>query len=100
MIDTGTLPALVDELTSLNTQIAVLTAKADQIKADLIATGLTEICGSNTRAVVSTVADGFTTDYRGVVEKLLPGADLSAFAKQRSGYTKLEVKGYNVRKAA
>lgn len=100
MIDTATLPALVDELTSINTQLAVLQARADQIKADLISTGLAEVCGANTRAVISTVADGTTTDYAAAVKALLPGADLSAFAKARKGYTKVEVKGYNLRKAA
>jgi hypothetical protein len=63
-INTLPAPALVDKLTEINTQLAVLTARADEIKAALVKTGLTEICGLNTRAVISTVADGVTTDYK------------------------------------
>ena len=95
--NTNALPALVDELTAINTQIAALTARADDIKTTLVKTGLNEICGANTRAVVTTVADGKTTDYKAAVTALLPGADLSAFLKDRSGYTKVEIKGYNAR---
>ena len=101
MLDISTLPALVDELTSLNTQIAVLTAKADQIKKDLISTGLSEVCGSNTRAVISKIASGYTTDWHAVADYLQPSAEvIGLFQKERAGYTKLEVKGYNARKAA
>jgi ethanolamine ammonia-lyase large subunit len=97
MLNTNTLPALVDELTDLSTQIAALTARADEIKATLVKTGLNEVCGLNTRAVISTVADGVTTDYKAAITALLPNADLTAFAKKRSGYTKVEIKGYNAR---
>ena len=68
---------------------------------DLIKTGLSEVCGSNTRAVISKVASGYTTDWHSVADYLKAPAEVIAlFQKERAGYTKVEVKGYNARKAA
>ena len=72
MLDTATLPALVDELTDLNTQIAVLTARADQIKKDLASTGLDEVCGSVTRAVISHIAESSRPDWKAIAAKFEP----------------------------
>jgi uncharacterized tellurite resistance protein B-like protein len=48
------LKAKVDRLGDLNAEIARLTEKADELKAELKATGRTEIVGSRFRAVIST----------------------------------------------
>lgn len=72
-----------------------------QSKKQLIATGLSEVCGSTTRAVISKVAAGYTTDWHAVADYLkAPAEVISLFQKERAGYTKVEVKGYNLRRAA
>ena len=95
------LPALVDELTALQTQLAVLTARADQIKSDLAATGLSEVCGSVTRAVISQVSGSTTTDWKSLAQSFSPTeAEIARFAKAKAGYVTVSIKGYNARKAA
>lgn len=101
MLDTNTLPALVDELTSLNTQIAVLTAQADAIKADLASTGMTEVCGSNTRAVISYISAGFSTSWKDLAQSLQPTPEqVAKFQKETAAQVRISIKGYNARKAA
>lgn len=101
MLDTATLPGLVDELTELNTQIAVLTARADQIKSDLASTGLDEVCGSLTRAVISRVAETSRPDWKSVAGYYCPTDDVIAmFQTKVAASVRISVKGYNARKAA
>lgn len=101
LLNVTELPALVDELTSIQTQIAVLTARADQIKADLTSTGMTEVCGSTTRAVISYIAPSSTVSWKDLAMSFNPSNDeISAFSKNKDGYTRVEIKGYNVRRAA
>ena len=101
MTKTNTLPAMVDELTELNTQIAVLTARADKIKADLAATGLDEVCGSNTRAVISRVDECYRADWKAVAGFYKPTAEVvSKFQIKVAASVRISVKGYNARRAA
>jgi len=101
MLDVSTLPYLVDELTDLNTQIAVLTARADQIKLDLGKTGLTEVCGSVTRAVISYVAASTTVAWKDLAISFKPTQEeVALFSKDKAAYVRVEVKGYNARRAA
>jgi hypothetical protein len=101
MLDTATLPALVDELTELNTQIAVLTARADKIKADLASTGLNEVCGSVTRAVISRVAEHYRDDWKSIAGYYNPTPEvIGLFQTKVEAQTRVSVKGYNARKAA
>ena len=101
MLDVSTLPALVDELTELNTQIAVLVSRQDAIKADLAKTGLNEICGSVTRAVISRVAASQTTSWKDLAMSFKPTAEeIAPYLKTKDAYVRVEVKGYNARRAA
>lgn len=101
MLDTATLPVLVDELTEINTQLAVLTARADQIKKDLSETGLDEICGSVTRAVISRIDESSRTDWKAFASKFEPTPEeLAAYQTKVAASVRISIKGYNVRKVA
>jgi hypothetical protein len=96
-----TLPAAVDEATSLATQIAVLTARYDELKAGLIKTGLAEVCGSQTRAVISHVAASSRPDWKAIAATLEPSDEvIAAHQTAVAASDRLSIKGYNARKAA
>jgi hypothetical protein len=96
-VDAGTpLPAIVDALADVQTAIASLEALERNLKAQLIASGLQEVCGSNVRAVVSTIAQSTAVDYRAIVASLkLDQSLLDAFRKPKAGYTAVKLYGYN-----
>ena len=96
-VDAGTpLPQLVDDLTALEVEIAVLEAKAKNIKAALIKSGLKEICGSQTRAVVSHIDAGVSISWQKVAEYVqAPAEVVQLFAKKRDAYDKVALYGYN-----
>ena len=101
MLDVSKLPALVDRLTELQTQLAVLTSEADQIKADLAKTGLSEICGSVTRCVISRVAASQTTAWKDLAMSFKPTPEeIAPHLKTKDAYVRVEVRGFNARKAA
>ena len=101
MLDINTLPALVDELTELNTQIAVLTARADEIKRDLAKTKLTEVCGTVTRAVISYIDAGYSTSWKDLALSFKPSdEEIKLFQVEREAQVRVSIKGYNARKAA
>ena len=101
LTEVNLLPALVDELTELNTQIAVHVSRQDAIKATLASTGLSEVCGSNTRVVISRVAASQTTAWKDLAMSFKPTeAEIAPYLKTKDAYVRVEVKGYNARKAA
>lgn len=90
------LPAVVDQLTDVQVAIAVLTNLADNLKATLIASGLKEVCGSQTRAVISRVAEGTTVSWKELAESFQPSAEERAlFSKKKEAYSSVSVKGFN-----
>ena len=90
------LPAVVDQLADVQTAIAVLTNLADNLKAQLIKSGLREICGSQVRANVINVAEGTTVEWKKLAESFSPTPEeQAAFSKKRDAYTKVEIRGYN-----
>ena len=96
-VDTGTpLPAIVDALADVQTAIASLEALEKNLKAQLIASGLSEICGSQIRAKVVEVQATMTTDYRSLAEYLKPdAATVALFGKKKAGYTAVKLYGFN-----
>lgn len=101
LTEVNLLPALVDELTELNTQVAVLVARQDAIKATLASTGLSEVCGSVTRAVISHIGASTTVSWKDLAMSFKPTPDeMLPFQKTKDAYVRVEVKGYNARKAA
>lgn len=94
--DVTDLPAIIDELAQLATDIAVLTVRSDNLKATLIASGLKEVCGSQTRAVISRVAEGTTVSWKDLAESFQPSAEERAlFSKKKEAYSSVSVKGFN-----
>lgn len=90
------LPAVVDQLVDVQTAIAVLESLEANLKAALVKSGLKEICGSNVKANVITVAEGTTVEWKKLAESFKPSdEELAAFSKKRDGYTKVELRGYN-----
>lgn len=90
------LPAIVDALADVQTAIATLEALEGNLKAALIRSGLTEVCGSQVRAVVSHVGPTITTDYRSLVDYLKPAPEVFAlFGKTKKGYAAVKLYGYN-----
>ena len=90
------LPAVVDQLVDVQTAIAVLESLEANLKATLIKSGLKEVCGSQVRANVITVADGTTVEWKKLAESFKPSeSELAQFTKKRDGYTKVELRGYN-----
>ncbi len=96
-VDAATpLPAIVDSLADVQTAIASLEALEKNLKAQLIASGLDEICGSQVRAKISEVSATMTTDYRSLCEYLKPdAATVALFGKKKAGYTTVKLYGYN-----
>ena len=90
------LPQLVDDLTAVQVEIAVLEAREANLKAALIASGLKEICGSKTRAVVSVTKASVTVAWKAVAEALNPPPELLAkHSKPKDPVTSVTVRGYN-----
>ena len=92
------LPALVDSLADVQTAIATLEALEKNLKAQLIASGLDEICGSNVRARIVQVADSVSFDFKGFVEGeniLIDKATFDRYMKVRKGTTSVRLFGYN-----
>ncbi len=99
--DVTDLPAIVDELAQLATDIAVLTVRSDNLKAKLLATGLPEVCGSTLRAVCIRPADSVTVSWKALAESFSPTADeVSLFSSKKVGTPYVKLVGYNARKAA
>jgi hypothetical protein len=96
-VDAATpLPAIVDELAEVQTLIAVLEAREKNLKAALIASGLSEVCGSQVRARISEVSATITTDYRSLCDYLKPdAATVALFGKKKAGYTAVKLYGFN-----
>lgn len=96
-VDANTpLPAVVDQLTAVQVQIAVLEALEKNLKATLVASGLKEICGSTTRVVISTSKPGVTVSYKALAESFKPTADeIALFSTPKDAVTTVRVYGYN-----
>ena len=90
------LPAIVDALADVQTAIATLEALEKNLKAQLIGSGLTEICGSQVRAKICEVQATITTDYRSLCDYLKPdAATVALFGKKKAGYTAVKLYGFN-----
>jgi hypothetical protein len=90
------LPAVVDELTEVQTLIAVLESREANLKAKLIATGLKEVCGSRTRAVISTTKPGVTVSWKQLAESFKPSeSELAAFSTPKDAVTSVRLYGFN-----
>jgi hypothetical protein len=63
---------LVDNYADLHAQINELTAKAEALKAELIATGEKQVRGTFVKATISVSAPRVTVDYKGLVAELAP----------------------------
>lgn len=99
--DVTDLPAIIDELAQLATDIAVLTVRSDNLKAKLPATGLPEVCGSTLRAVCIRPADSVSVSWKGLAESFNPSqAELAKFSSKKEGSPYVKLVGYNARKAA
>lgn len=73
---------LVDNYADLHAQINELTAKAEALKAELIASGEKQVRGTFVKATISVSAPRVTTDYKGLVAELNPPVELiQAYAK-------------------
>ena len=90
------LPAVVDQLADVQTAIAVLENLESNLKAQLVASGLKEICGSNVRATVSRIAEGTTVEWKALAESFKPTPEeLATFSKKREAQVRVALKGYN-----
>lgn len=90
------LPAVVDQLTDVQVAIAVLENLEANLKATLIKSGLKEICGTATRAVVSVTKASVTVAWKAVAEALNPPPELlAANSKPKDPVTSVTVRGYN-----
>jgi len=90
------LPAVVDQLTDVQVAIAVLESLEANLKATLAASGLDEVCGTNTRAVISRVAAGVTVEWSALAKSFGPSdEELAKFSKKREAQVRVAVKGYN-----
>jgi hypothetical protein len=90
------LPAVVDQLTDVQVAIAVLENLEANLKATLVKSGLKEICGSKTRAVVSVTAAGVTVSWSAVAKALNPSDELLAkHSKVKDPVTSVKLYGYN-----
>ena len=96
-VDVGTpLPAVVDQLADVQTAIAVLEALEANLKAELVKSGLTEICGSQVRAVISTTKASVTVSWSAVAKALNPSEELLAkHSKAKDPVTSVRLCGYN-----
>ncbi len=90
------LPAIVDQLTQVQVQIAVLEALERNLKADLIASGLKEVCGSTTRAVISTTQEGVTVAWKDLAMYFVPSAgQIARFSSKKDPVTSVRLYGFN-----
>lgn len=90
------LPAIVDALADVQTAIATLEALEANLKAALVRSGLTEVCGSQVRAKISTIADGYTVEWSKLAKSFNPTQDqIDACSKFKAGYTAVKLYGYN-----
>ena len=96
-VDSDTpLPAVVDALADVQTAIATLEALEANLKAALIRSGQTEVCGSSVRAVISHISNSTTVEWKKLAESLNPSSDLvERFSKFKAGYDKVSLYGYN-----
>ena len=90
------LPAVVDQLTDVQVAIAVLESLEANLKAQLVASGLTEVCGSKTRAVISTTKASVTVSWSAVAKALNPSDELiAANSKAKDPVTSVKLYGFN-----
>lgn len=90
------LPAVVDQLTDVQVAIAVLENLEANLKAKLVESGLKEICGSKTRAVISTTKAGVTVSWSQVAKALNPSEELLAkFSTVKDASTSVRLYGFN-----
>ena len=90
------LPAVVDQLTDVQVAIAVLENLEANLKAALIKSGLKEVCGTKTRAVISTTAASVTISWSAVAKALNPSDELIAKnSKPKDPVTSVKLYGYN-----
>jgi hypothetical protein len=90
------LPAVVDQLTDVQVAIAVLENLEANLKAQLIASGLPEVCGANTRAVISTSKASVTVSWQAVAKALNASDGLvAANSKPKAPVTAVKLYGYN-----
>ena len=90
------LPAIVDALADVQTAIASLEALEKNLKAQIIASGLPEVCGTNVRARVSHIDAGVTISWQKVAEYVkAPAEVIQLFAKKREAYDKVALYGFN-----
>lgn len=90
------LPAVVDQLADVQTQIPVLEAREKELKTVLIASGQKEVCGSTLRAVISTTKASVTVAWKAVAEALNPPQELiDANSTPKAPVTSVRLCGYN-----
>ena len=90
------LPAVVDQLTDVQVAIAVLENLEANLKATLIKSGLKEVCGTATRAVISTTKAGVTISWSQVAKALNPSPELLAtHSTPKDPVTSVKLYGYN-----
>ena len=90
------LPAVVDQLTDVQVAIAVLESLEGNLKAALIASGLSEVCGTKTRAVISVSKASVTVSWQAVAKALNPSDELIAKnSKPKDPVTSVKLYGYN-----
>lgn len=77
----------VDELLSVRRQIEKLEAEEKALKQEIAATGLDEVEGYNCKAVITHVAESFSTDYKAVCTFLKVQPQVTArFQKKKAAY--------------
>lgn len=85
---------LVDRYAEIHSQLSALTEQANELKAQLIATGESRIKGTFVSASITVSAPRVTTDYKGLVEELNPPAELiSAYVKVGNPVTSVRLYG-------
>lgn len=66
------LPDLVDRYADVHSQISALKEKADDLKAQLLASGEKQIKGTFVKASISVSAPPVSVDWKGIVTELAP----------------------------
>jgi hypothetical protein len=90
------LPAVVDQLTDVQVAIAVLENLEANLKSQLVESGLAEVCGTNTRAVISSTKASVTVSWQAVAKALNPSDELVAKnSKPKAPVTSVKLYGYN-----
>lgn len=88
------LTQIVDRYAEIHAEISKLTAQADALKAELIASGEKQVAGTFVKASITVSAPRVTTDYKGLVEELNPPAELiSAYVKVGNPVTSVRLYG-------